>query len=157
MSKSPPPSHPSTLSALFPPSPTFTETSLPTLLGRVVIVTGAASGVGFELAKIVYLAGATVYIAARSTTRCKEALARILSDTTDRPADGRRGDLRSMVVDLADFASVKKAAAGFLKLESRLDVLLHNAGVMIPPAGSKGVQVSPIRLYLFLPGSRHSR
>ncbi|KAH6705287.1 putative short-chain dehydrogenase [Leptodontidium sp. 2 PMI_412] len=125
---------PSTFSAMFPPAPTFTEKDLPSLTGKVYIVTGAASGVGFELAKILYLAGGTVYIAARSTTRCEGAIDKIKTQTSDVKSSGK---LESMVVDLADLRTVKGAVDGFLRRETRLDVLVHNAGVMTPPSGSK--------------------
>jgi len=52
--------------------------------------------------------------------------------------------LESMVVDLADLGTVKGAVDEFLGRESRLDVLVHNAGVMQPPAGSKDKQVGEI-------------
>ncbi|KAH7374071.1 putative short-chain dehydrogenase [Cadophora sp. MPI-SDFR-AT-0126] len=125
---------PSTFSAMFPPAPTFTEKDLPSLTGKVYIVTGAASGVGFELAKILYLAGGTVYIAARSTTRCEGAIDKIKTQTSGVKSSGK---LESMVVDLADLRTVKGAIDEFLRRETRLDVLVHNAGVMTPPAGSK--------------------
>ncbi|KAG0646559.1 Short-chain dehydrogenase reductase [Hyphodiscus hymeniophilus] len=128
---------PSLFSAIFPPPPTFTEKDLQSLAGKVFIVTGAASGVGFELAKILYGAGGTVYIAARSTSRCEGAIQKIKNQAGNSKPVGR---LESIVVDLADLASVKDAANEFLRRETRLDVLVHNAGVMMPPAGSKGKQ-----------------
>jgi retinol dehydrogenase 12 len=134
----------STLSAVFPPAPKFTDKTLPAQTGRVFIITGAASGVGFELAKILYLAGGTVYIAARSTARCEGAISKILEQTEHSGKDGkeRRGKLESMVVDLSDLGTVKSAVEGFLAREGRLDVLVHNAAVMTPPAGSKDKLVS---------------
>lgn len=128
----------SNFSATFPPVPTFTDKNLPSLSGRVYIVTGAASGVGFELAKILYAAGGTVYIAARSTSRCQGAIEKI----EKQGKSGSGGKLESMVVDLADLVTVKPAAQGFLEREKRLDVLFHNAGVMTPPSGSKDKLVS---------------
>jgi retinol dehydrogenase-12 len=125
---------PSTFSAIFPPAPTFTDKDLPSLTGKVYIVTGAASGVGFELAKILYAAGGSVYIAARSTSRCEGAIEKIKSQTKGEKISGR---LESMVVDLADLRTVKGAVDEFLRRETRLDVLVHNAGVMTPPTGSK--------------------
>jgi NAD(P)-dependent dehydrogenase (short-subunit alcohol dehydrogenase family) len=125
---------PSTLSALFPPAPTFTNKDLPSLAGKVYIVTGAASGVGFELAKILFVAGGTVYLAARSTSRCEGAIEKIKTQTKSEKPKGR---LESMVINLADLGTVKGAVDEFLKRETRLDVLVHNAGVMTPPAGSK--------------------
>lgn len=124
------------LSAFFPPAPTFTDASLPSLTGRVFIVTGAASGIGYELAKILYLKGGSVYIAARSTARCEGAIEKIISETASRD-EKTKGKLGSLVADLADLRTVKSGVEGFLAKEGRLDVLVHNAAVMTPPAGSK--------------------
>jgi retinol dehydrogenase-12 len=126
-------------SALFPPAPTFTEKDLPTLAGKVIIITGAAGGVGYELAKMLYAKGGTVYIAARSEKRSMDAISKI---KTEIPKS--TGTLMSMVIDLADLATIKPAVDAFLKQEHRLDVLVHNAGIMEPPAGSKTKLVSTI-------------
>lgn len=129
---------PSLLSALFPPAPTFTDKDLPSLAGKVYIITGAASGLGFELAKILYSAGGTVYIAARSKARCERAIENIKAKMIGRRT---RGELKLMVIDLADLGTVKGAVEKFLDQETRLDVLVNNAGVMMPPEGSRGKQV----------------
>lgn len=135
---------PAILSQMFPPAPTFLPKDVPSLVGKVYIITGAASGVGFELAKILYSAGGTVYVGARSTTRCSDAIEKIRSSapvekkTEDRQTEGKLG---SIVVDLADLSAVKGAVEQFLQCERRLDGLIHNAGVMMPPAGSKDVLV----------------
>ncbi|CAG8192043.1 unnamed protein product [Penicillium nalgiovense] len=50
----------------FPPKAAFTEKELPSQKGRVFIVTGGNAGVGFELCKILYGSGATIYMASRS-------------------------------------------------------------------------------------------
>lgn len=123
---------------MFPPAPTFTDKDLPLLVDKVFLVTGAASGVGFELAKILYAAGGTVYIAARSVSRCQGAIEKIKARTRLSKTEGR---LKSMVVDLADLAAVKSAVEEFLRQETRLDLLVNNAAVMIPPTGSKSKQV----------------
>jgi len=139
---------PSMLSAIFPPPPPLTAASLPSLDQKVYIVTGAASGVGFQLAKILYSKGATVYVAARSTTRCDEAIRKIEAQTKAENKGGKlKGRLEAMVIDLADLRTVKPATEVFLGKESRLDVLFHNAGVMTPPAGSKDKQVSIVQIY----------
>jgi retinol dehydrogenase-12 len=133
----------SIFSTLFPPSPTFKPASLPSQLNRVTIITGAASGVGFELAKILYSCDATVYVCARSLKRCNEAIEKIKSETKGpKLTSEMKGKLEAMVVDLADLRTVKPAVEAFLAKESRLDVLVHNAGVMTPPKGSKDVHVS---------------
>ncbi|EPE24849.1 NAD(P)-binding Rossmann-fold containing protein [Glarea lozoyensis ATCC 20868] len=123
----------STLSAAFPPSPTFTNAHLPSLKNRVYIITGAASGVGLALAQMLYLAGGTVYIAARSVARCQEGVDKILKQTSGQ----KGGVLKMMVVDLADLRTIRGAVDKFLAEEERLDVLFNNAGVMTPPKGSK--------------------
>lgn len=140
----------STLSAFFPPAPTFTDKSLPSLTGRVYIITGSASGVGYELAKILYLAGGTVYIGARSLARCEGAIESIIKETAGQgQGQGKgmaKGKLGSLVVDLSDLRTVKGGVEAFLEKEGRLDVLVHNAAVMTPPAGSKDKFVSPLSI-----------
>ncbi|KAL7765990.1 hypothetical protein ACKLNR_003906 [Fusarium oxysporum f. sp. zingiberi] len=117
---------------LFPPSPTFTESSLPSLNFRVYIITGATSGVGLELAKILYSRSAIVYIAARNYSKITSAIKEVQSAFPDST-----GRLESLCVDLSDLASIKPAAQQFLAKEIRLDGLVLNAGVMMPPEGSK--------------------
>ncbi|KAL3705531.1 short-chain alcohol dehydrogenase [Talaromyces marneffei ATCC 18224] len=123
---------------MFPPSPSFTEKDLPSLVGEVFIITGAASGVGFELAKILYVAGGTIYVAARSATRCEGAIEKIKDQTRGKKAEGV---LKPMILDLADLRTIKRAVEDFQRQETRLDVLVNNAGVMNTPVGSKGTQV----------------
>lgn len=129
---------PSILSSFFPPEPTFTDKDLPSLAGKVFIITGAASGVGFELAKILYIASGTVYIAARSDSRCEGAIEKIKADTRGQKNVGK---LNAMVMDLADLETIKPAVEDFLRKETRLDVLWNNAAVMLAPTGSKSRQV----------------
>lgn len=128
---------PSAFSAFFPPPPTFTDADLPSQAGKVFIITGAASGVGFELAKILYSAGGAVHIAARSKSRCEGAIQKIVAEAKIK----NEGRLECMVIDLADLRTVKGAAEVFLAKETRLNLLVHNAGVMTPPAGSQDRQV----------------
>jgi retinol dehydrogenase-12 len=132
----------STLSQFIPPwPPKFTDKDLPSLAGKVYIVTGAASGIGYELTKILYLKGATVYIAARSQARCDGAVEQLLSETKSISGDENTGTLGTMVVDLSDLKTIRPGVESFLKKESRLDVLVQNAAVMGPPLGSKDKQV----------------
>lgn len=128
----------STFSAIFPPSPTFTEKNLPSLAGKVYIVTGAASGVGYELAKMLYVAGGTVYVTARSKSRCEGAIEKISAETSGKKTQGM---LKPLILDLADLTTIKPAVDQFLRQEARLDVLVNNAGVMNTPVGSTGSQV----------------
>ncbi|GME49498.1 short-chain dehydrogenase [Neofusicoccum parvum] len=125
----------STISQLFPPTPTFTEETLQDLAGKVVLITGAASGIGLELAKIVYSKNATVYIAARSVERANAGIQAIKAE---HPSSNSH--LSPLAIDLSNLATVKPAVDEFLRKESRLDVLVHNAGVMMPPAGATSEQ-----------------
>ncbi|KAF2757409.1 NAD(P)-binding protein [Pseudovirgaria hyperparasitica] len=120
------------LSQAFPPNPRFTEKELPDQTGKIVIVTGAASGVGRELAKILYSANATVYVGARSLARVNEGIKSIRAEMGES-----KGRLMPLVLDLADLKTIRPAVEDFLSKETQLDVLVHNAGVMMPPVGSK--------------------
>ncbi|KAF2738841.1 short-chain dehydrogenase, partial [Polyplosphaeria fusca] len=115
-----------------PPAPTFTEENLVDLSQKVYIVTGAAAGVGLELAKILYGLHATVYIGARSAERVNDG---VLAIKQEHP--NSKGQLKPFIADLSDLKSLKPAVNLFLSQEHRLDVLFLNAGVMTPPAGSK--------------------
>ncbi len=117
----------------WPPSPQFTEANLPSQKGKVFIVTGGNSGVGFELVKILYRSGAKIYIAGRSEQRVTDAIRKI---ETLYPADVRRelGELRFLYLDLADLSTIKTSANAFKARESKLDVLWNNAGCA-PRAG----------------------
>lgn len=74
-----------TWSQLFPPTPTLTEKNLPDQKGKVFIVTGGASGVGFELATTLFQAGGKVYIAGRSEAKARQSIDRIKALTHDAP------------------------------------------------------------------------
>ncbi|ATY63609.1 short-chain dehydrogenase [Cordyceps militaris] len=119
----------------FIPSPPLTEANLPDQTGRVHIVTGANSGVGEQLMQILYSKNATVYVAARSQAKADAAIAAAQS-----AHPGSRGRLAFLAVDLADLRTVKPAADAFLARETRLDVLVNNAGVMFPPADVASAQ-----------------
>jgi len=126
----------STFSQLFPPAPEFTGSSIGDLSGKVYIITGAASGVGLELAKILYSKNATVYVAARSSKRADGGIQAI-----KQAVRSSQGLLKSMVVDLASLKTIRPAVDRFQAEESRLDVLFLNAGVMTPPSNSRTTDV----------------
>lgn len=120
-----------------PPAPTFTEKDAGDQGGRVFLVTGSTSGIGFELAKMLYALNGAVYIASRSVEKICAAINTIKSQV--RTKSGR---LEALQVDLANLESIGPSAREFLSKEDRLDVLVHNAGLMTPPAGSKTDLVS---------------
>ncbi|KAF4459909.1 light induced alcohol dehydrogenase bli-4 [Fusarium albosuccineum] len=124
-----------TYSLFFPPKPQLTEENLPSQNGRVFIVTGGYSGIGYDLCRMLYQAGGTVYLAGRSREQGESAVTKIEEQLPDSS-----GRLVYLPVSLDDLASVKAAAEEFLAKESRLDVLFNNAGVSNPPAGSVSAQ-----------------
>ncbi|KAL3421161.1 putative short-chain dehydrogenase [Phlyctema vagabunda] len=124
-----------TYSQLFPPKATFTEQNLADQTGKVFIVTGSSTGVGKALAEILYSHNAKIYIAARSEERSQAAIESIKSKFPNS-----KGALAFLHLDLGDLSTIKKSAEDFLGKEDRLDVLWNNAGVMVPPQGSKTEQ-----------------
>ncbi|KAF2463379.1 NAD(P)-binding protein [Lindgomyces ingoldianus] len=102
----------------FIPKPTFTENDLPDLTGKVYIITGGYTGIGFELAKLLYPKNATLYIAGRSASKASTAIKSLQSTF---PAS--RGRLEFLSLDLADLSTISASASAFLAKEERLDVL----------------------------------
>ncbi|KAI1826264.1 NAD(P)-binding protein [Xylaria intraflava] len=125
----------------YPPAPRFTEKDLPpgSQAGKVFIITGASSGIGLALVKLLYPTGATIYLAGRTAAKIDAAIAEVSSVS---PAPATPATLRSLHLDLSDLASIKPAAASFAARETRLDVLWNNAGSGFPPgsATAQGVE-----------------
>lgn len=103
----------------------FTTADVPDQRGRTILVTGANTGIGFEAAKALASKGARVLLGCRDADRGKAAMARIAAETPG-------AELDLILLDQADLSSVRSAAERIAE-EPRLDVLLNNAGVMIPP------------------------
>jgi NAD(P)-dependent dehydrogenase (short-subunit alcohol dehydrogenase family) len=101
----------------------WTADDMPSLAGRVAIVTGANSGLGYETARALAGHGATVIMACRSTERGAAALAQIRSSVLDPDASVRP-------LDLAYLSSVRSFVDDF---DGGLDILVNNAGVMAIP------------------------
>ena len=109
----------------------WTTASIPDQSGRVVLVTGASSGLGLETAKALAAKGATVVMACRSPRKGEEARQQLLAQLTHLPK--AHGPLDLLPLDLADLASVREAADSLAERYGRLDLLINNAGVMGPP------------------------
>ena len=103
----------------------FTAASVPDQSGRTVLVTGANSGLGWETADVLAGQGARVLLACRSRERADAGRDRILARHPE-------ADLVYLSLDLASLDSVRKAADQVAS-ENRLDLLINNAGIMIPP------------------------
>ena len=96
--------------------------------GRIALVTGANTGIGFEAALQLARKGAHVLLGCRDQQRAKQAIKRI-------QAAAPTASLDWLPLDLADLASVAAAAAQLRTGHQQLDLLLCNAGVMVPPEG----------------------
>ncbi len=104
----------------------WTFRDIPDQTGRTAIVTGANTGIGLETARMLALKGATVVLACRNPEKGEAALARIRAES---PA----GEATLATLDLSDLASVAAFATTFAATHPRLDLLINNAGVMLPP------------------------
>lgn len=105
---------------------TWTFDNIPNQSGRVVIVTGANTGIGFETARMLALRGAFVTLACRNLDKGQEAIDRILAESVDAAVSLEQ-------LDLSDLRNVEAFAARFLERHDTLDLLILNAGVMVPP------------------------
>ncbi len=103
----------------------FTEADVPDQSGKCFIVTGANTGIGFEISRVLAERGARVIMACRSKDKANQAIARIKQLSPD-------AELVFMSYDQADLESIREAASQLMK-EPRIDALINNAGVMTPP------------------------
>lgn len=97
---------------------------IPDQHGRTALITGANSGIGLEAARTLAGAGARVIMASRNTEKGEAAAAEIRASNADAELDVRK-------LDLSSLDSVRAFAEAFG--EERLDLLINNAGVMVPP------------------------
>ncbi len=104
----------------------WTEADVPDQRGRVALVTGANSGIGWDAARVLASRGARVLLACRSPERGADAL-RSLRERSPN------ADAELIELDLADLDSVRAAAEGFQRDHTTLDLLINNAGLMATP------------------------
>lgn len=100
--------------------------NVPDQKGRVTIITGSSSGIGYETARVLASKNATVIIAVRNLQKGNDAADKILGQHPNV-------DVKVMELDLANLESIHKFAVEFKKNFNRLDLLINNAGVMMPP------------------------
>lgn len=104
----------------------WTASDIPDQAGKIIIVTGANSGLGFETALALAGRGAEVVMACRNLQRGQDALSRV---RTAHP----NAQVTLSELDLASLASIRAFAERFLAAHDRLDVLCNNAGIMAIP------------------------
>lgn len=106
----------------------WTENQIPNQTGRVAIVTGSNSGIGWETARALAAKGATVIMACRNISKAASAAEKI-------KALNLSGEVVVMALDLGDLATVHAFAETFRQNYEQLDLLINNAGVALPPYG----------------------
>ncbi|KAF3763048.1 NAD(P)-binding protein [Cryphonectria parasitica EP155] len=126
---------------LCPAKPTITEEYVPDLKDKVVIVTGSNTGLGKEIARIMYAKNAKVYMMARSEDKTRQAMNEI------RAAEPKSaGELHFIRLDLADLTTIQASADAFLAREPALHLLFNNAGVGYPDKGAVTAQGHELQL-----------
>ena len=104
----------------------WTAQDIPNLSGKIIVITGANSGLGFESSKVLAKKGATVVMAVRNIKKGEKAKSDILKDQPQASLDLMR-------LDVGDLSSVREFAEAFKAKYDRLDILINNAGVMAIP------------------------
>jgi NAD(P)-dependent dehydrogenase (short-subunit alcohol dehydrogenase family) len=104
----------------------FQPSSLPSLNGKVFIVTGGNTGIGYTTCLNLAKKGARVYMGARSAQKASDSIAKIKET---HPT----ADVEPLLMDHTSLASVIKATNTFKSKESQLDGLILNAGIMAVP------------------------
>ncbi len=104
----------------------WTEKDVPDQSGRLTIITGSNTGLGYDTARVLAARGAKVVMAVRDTAKGEAAAASIRKLTPG-------ADVTVQKLDLGSLTSVKEAAAEMGAAYPRIDLLINNAGVMYPP------------------------
>lgn len=105
----------------------WTHADIPDQSGKLAIVTGANSGIGLETARSLAARNARVILACRNETKAQAAIA-------DIRGTNPQAQVEFLALDLSDLDSVRSFAAAVLDKEPKIDLLINNAGVMVPPS-----------------------
>lgn len=103
----------------------WTTENIPSQEGKVFLVTGANSGLGLGTSKELARKGAKVIMTARNIQKGNNAIAEIKSEIPN-------ADIELMQLDLADLAAIREFTKAFKAKFQKLNVLINNAGVMMP-------------------------
>lgn len=98
------------------------------LQGKVIVITGATSGIGVEIARALAAAGAELVLPARDVERGSTIADELITDTGN-------AKIRTYQLNLADFDSVRRFADNLMNDYPRVDTLIYNAGITAQPFG----------------------
>jgi len=104
----------------------WTADNIPDQKGRLAIVTGSSSGIGYEAARVLANKNAEVIIAVRNQVKGDSAIRKIKIQNQD-------ANVKVMLLDLASLKEIKNFVNDFKAKYSELDLLINNGGVMMPP------------------------
>jgi NAD(P)-dependent dehydrogenase (short-subunit alcohol dehydrogenase family) len=104
----------------------WTAVDVPDQTGRIAVITGANTGIGYETAAVLARRGADVVLAVRNIDKGEQAAARIV-------AASPYAKVGLQQLDLTSLASVRAAADAIKAAHPRVDLLINNAGVMMTP------------------------
>jgi NAD(P)-dependent dehydrogenase (short-subunit alcohol dehydrogenase family) len=108
---------------------TWTATDVPDQTGRVAVVTGANTGIGYETARVLAERGAHVVLAVRNADKGRAAIERITAATP-------HADVVVRHLDLTSLDDIRETSDGLRADYPRIDLLINNAGVMWTPKGT---------------------
>ena len=109
------------------------DRDIPDLSGKVILVTGANSGIGRETAlQLAKHNPSRIFVGARSQAKAEEAIEQIKQALPDTASSV---SLTFLQLDLSSFQSIKSAVETFRASSDRLDILINNAGIMATPPG----------------------
>jgi NAD(P)-dependent dehydrogenase (short-subunit alcohol dehydrogenase family) len=111
-------------------SPPYGFDDIPNLTGKVAIVTGSNTGIGYVTARELARKGAKVIVAARNDVKGNDAVKRIKAEIGDDTVGGKL--IEFMKLDLSSFAEVKKFAKAFSHKNLNVDILILNAAIVTP-------------------------
>ncbi|GKT52433.1 WW domain-containing protein [Colletotrichum spaethianum] len=101
------------------------------LTGKVVLITGANTGIGAETARAIHATGATLFLTARNSTKAQQAV----DSVKNGPGPKSDAPVHAIELRLDSLTSVHSAAKEFLSRNDKLNFLILNAGVMATPEG----------------------
>lgn len=104
----------------------WTDADIEDQSGKIAIVTGSNSGIGFEAARVLANKNASVIMACRSVDKAMEAKNKIIKQNP-------KANVEVMSLDLSSLKSINTFAGFFREKFSKIDLLINNAGVMVPP------------------------